>query len=809
MRNSKALAVLVQAGIIGGLLCSSCYAHAETTEYTVSQNDTVAITEEESASISEDALKAAEDIETAYESADTKYEGVSGDLHWKIDTEGNLTISGEGDYEQPEWNQKRNDWWKYRYEIRTATVNVTGITSTASMFADCGYLTKVDLSGLDTGKVTTMKGMFQNCSRLKSLDLSSLDTGSVTDMMNMFQKCIWLSEIDLSGLNLGSVETMSAMFQNCISLKKVKLDNTTTGRVRWMSSMFNGCCNLEDVNLDGLDTHSAESMQYMFYGCDKLKNLDLYSFNTGAVTDMSNMFALCKNLQTLNISSFRTGAVIDMQYMFYSCEKLKSLDLRQLDKGHVRKMNYMFAGCKELSLLQLQGWNVTAVTDMQGMFWECKSLEQLDLGNFDTSSVTDMRAMFFDCEKLKSLDLHSFATGSVTDMGSVFSGCSSLSELSLAGFRTENVTTMNGMFSGCSSLKTLDISSFRISAVTDVTYMMDGCNSLTEIVAPPNMQKPIDITYKLSAGYWYNDAGEQCNSIVAGVQRTVVYTFAEHKKESNFIYVCDPVVFYTGKKIRAVTEVWYYDKEKKKDIVLKEDKDYVVEYRNNIKPGTASYVVKGKGKYAGEETVEEHFVITDQLDTPELNSLQYQYQSGDLQSFQGKTKYSLYIEFYTVQNYATGYELELSDKKGKKLKIIKFGSSKKNMIQTTFQNMTQDIYGVRVRAVHGKVRSKWSKRMYAVKQPKVQGRSYKGMAQIRWKKLSGADGYEIYMSRNKKGGYVKVASAGKNASMKSIRKIKKRKLKAGTYYYYVLAKKKAGKDVYYSNMSYFSKVIIK
>ena len=446
---------------------------------------------------------------------------------------------------------------------------------------------------------------------------------------------------------------------------------------------------------------------------------------------------------------------------------------------------------------------------MQGMFGGCKSLEQLDLGNFDTSSVTDMRAMFFDCEKLKSLDLHSFATGSVTDMGSVFSGCSSLSELSLAGFRTENVTTMNGMFSGCSSLKTLDISSFRISAVTDVTYMMDGCNSLTEIVAPPNMQKPIDITYKLSAGYWYNDAGEQCNSIVAGVQRTVVYTFAEHKKESNFIYVCDPVVFYTGKKIRAVTEVWYYDKEKKKDIVLKEDKDYVVEYRNNIKPGTASYVVKGKGKYAGEETVEEHFVITDQLDTPELNSLQYQYQSGDLQSFQGKTKYSLYIEFYTVQNYATGYELELSDKKGKKLKIIKFGSSKKNMIQTTFQNMTQDIYGVRVRAVHGKVRSKWSKRMYAVKQPKVQGRSYKGMAQIRWKKLSGADGYEIYMSRNKKGGYVKVASAGKNASMKSIRKIKKRKLKAGTYYYYVLAKKKAGKDVYYSNMSYFSKVIIK
>ena len=56
------------------------------------------------------------------------------------------------------------------------------------------------------------------------------------------------------------------------------------------------------------------------------------------------------------------------------------------------------------------------------------------------------------------------------------------------------------------------------------------------------------------------------------------------------------VLSYTGEPVRPKITVTYKGKE------LNEDFDYVVEFTNNIEPGTATFTVKGIGNYKGELT---------------------------------------------------------------------------------------------------------------------------------------------------------------------------------------------------------------
>ena len=62
------------------------------------------------------------------------------------------------------------------------------------------------------------------------------------------------------------------------------------------------------------------------------------------------------------------------------------------------------------------------------------------------------------------------------------------------------------------------------------------------------------------------------------------------------------------------------------------------------------------------------------------------------------------------------------------------------------------------------------------------------------------------MSRKQNSGYKKVASVNAKTTLKTIKKIGKKKLKKGTYYYYVVAKKKLGKKTFKSGINFKSYV---
>lgn len=123
-----------------------------------------------------------------YAGADIVHSGTDGDLDWNIDADGVLRISGEGDYV---WHT----WTAYKSEIKTAIVEVSGITSASYMFVNCENLTTLDVSDFDTSKITKMDYMFFACDSLTTLDVSGFDTSLVTSMIGVLDGCNNLTSI--------------------------------------------------------------------------------------------------------------------------------------------------------------------------------------------------------------------------------------------------------------------------------------------------------------------------------------------------------------------------------------------------------------------------------------------------------------------------------------------------------------------------------------------------------------------------------------------------------------------------------------
>ena len=107
-----------------------------------------------------------------------------------IDADGKLTVEGTGDFAPPSDNNALNDkrapWYTKRIEIKTAEINVQGMTDASYMFDAHTNLTSVDFRNFDTSKVKNMADMFYLCKNLESLDLSSFNTGNVAEMSGMF-----------------------------------------------------------------------------------------------------------------------------------------------------------------------------------------------------------------------------------------------------------------------------------------------------------------------------------------------------------------------------------------------------------------------------------------------------------------------------------------------------------------------------------------------------------------------------------------------------------------------------------------------
>ncbi|WP_443649425.1 BspA family leucine-rich repeat surface protein [Blautia faecicola] len=332
--------------LLAGILCSTLllgqgsglvYAEENVQENTEehteeeSEENTEEYTEEDIAENTEEIVEDPEINETAEsdvyadiaETSGTKilYSGVSGDLDWKIDSNGKLTISGSGDYvcDYDYYYVKTPMWCKYSTDITEVdlkNLDTSSMTSMKSMFERCSYIKTLDLSNFDTSNVTTMERMFYCCESLEQLDLSDFDTSNVVDMGEMFFRCTTLERLDVSNFDVAKVSNMEEMFWNCESLEKLDLSSFKTSKVTNTSSMFGRCLGL--------------------------KQLDLSNFNTPDVVNMGSMFVLCEELKQLNLNNFDTSNVTDMSWAFCGCSKLSS-DITV--SGNVKEYENCFGAC--------------------------------------------------------------------------------------------------------------------------------------------------------------------------------------------------------------------------------------------------------------------------------------------------------------------------------------------------------------------------------------------------------------------------------------------------------------------------------
>ncbi len=304
-------------------------------------------------------------------------EGTSGDITWKVDSNGVLWLKGNGHG----WSLGNIPWYAYTEDITSAVVDISGITNAAFMFSGCSNLTSLDLSNFDTSNVTDMWGMFSGCTNLTSLDLSNFDTSNVTDMSVMFSGCSNLTSLDLSNFDTSNVTDMSGMFSGCSNLTSLDLSNFDTSKVTYMgyncninndvvpAGMFTDCSNLTSLNLSSFDTSNVRYMKAMFSGCTNLTSLDLSNFDTSNVTDMSVMFSGCSNLTSLDLSNFDTSNVTDMSVMFSGCSSLTNLDVSNFDTSKVIFMQSIFAYCSSLTSLDVSSFDISNVSDSYSIFW--------------------------------------------------------------------------------------------------------------------------------------------------------------------------------------------------------------------------------------------------------------------------------------------------------------------------------------------------------------------------------------------------------------------------------------------------------
>ena len=217
----------------------------------------------------------------------------------------------------------------------------------------------------------------------------------------------------------------------------------------------------------------------------------------------------------------------------------------------------------------------------------------------------------------------------------------------------------------------------------------------------------------------------------------------------------------------------------------------------NLKPGTQYYVkitYKYQSSYSGT-------IYT------------YPLGSTDIKTLPGKVtnvnqhKWWYYSEYVDVawddQTGVDGFEYTVKDsKKRTYLKNASVGDG------CSFKVKNNMVYSITVRAysmINGqKYYGEESATAYLFTQPMVKSAKISaGQLKIKWNKVNGVTGYDVYVSTKEKSGYKKVKSLKKSATSLTVKKLKGKKFKANKkYYVYIVAKKKVGKRTYTSGRHY-------
>ncbi len=418
---------------------------------------------------------------------------VWGNLTWSLDTDGVLTVSGNGTMSSLS-SYSYYPWYEYREHV-TKVVFQEGVKSVGEFAFTNSYpsLTQVEFP---TSMSFANKTVFTGNANLKTVVFKGKFTKvPAYACLNMENLTTVIYDLD-PGTSI--TEIGDSAFAGCRSLTAYPVPETVT---KINNSAFSRCSSVENF---ALPASVSEIGGTVFEDNDSLTTAvftsNLNKIGSGVFKNCDNLFTvtLCddissgnqvlamSNVKTLNIKpevenipayfccndySLETVVGFDsgtlkgiLKYAFYNCSLLKEFPVCD----SVETIGtYAFYNCslpKEVSLK-----NVTSLGSRA--FCECTSLETVT--GYDTGGITSIPDYaFYDCTSLKSFPLYP----SIESIGDyAFYKCSTPTELSLSGVKTVGKYA----FYQCSNLQTMK---YPVSLVSAGENAFSGCNSITKVI---------------------------------------------------------------------------------------------------------------------------------------------------------------------------------------------------------------------------------------------------------------------------------------------------------------------------------------
>ncbi len=392
-------------------------------------------------------------------------------ITWTLDSEGTLTISGEGDIPQFE-----TPWFDYKNDIKSVLIeegvtnivwgaffgltNITSVTIPASVsdisyysFPGCSSLTALHVDP-DNAEYISVDGVLYTKDKTKLIKYPDNKEGTEYVIpasvefieVNAFLGCNNLSAINVEAGNTEYASEDGVLFSKSkerlirYPVNKSETEYVVPDGVEWLASdAFYDNDHLTAITL-------PDSMAWIgvaaFYDCQGLTSI---AIPEGVQSIDTNAFEGCENLTTVTIHG-----------------SIQSIESK------------VFAGCKSLTAITIPE---TVESIGYSAFEGCTSLTSINIP--DTVTSIEYRA-FYGCESLISINMPETMT-SIGD--NAFYNCKGLTSITLP----EGITKIEyETFSKCENLASVTLPATVTSIGRDAFY---NCMSLTAITFPETVER--------------------------------------------------------------------------------------------------------------------------------------------------------------------------------------------------------------------------------------------------------------------------------------------------------------------------------